>query len=111
MNQPDWKIKGKRRQRLLKKLFAVHLKGCACAMCGERETENLEFHHPNNDRNYEAGFTTLSFRQMYEETSKVLLLCSKCHAIVDQRRYTRRHNRSDSSKSERSPDLSTEKTD
>lgn len=45
MNQPPWKIEGKRRQRLVKKLFAVHLKGGACAMCGDRQLENLEFHH------------------------------------------------------------------
>ena len=87
MNQPPWKIEGKRRQRLVKKLFAVHLKGGACAMCGDRQLENLEFHHPGNDRAYEAGLTTLSFKQILEEMWKVLLVCSKCHAILDQNRY------------------------
>ena len=43
--------------------------------------------HPGNDRNYEAGLTTLSFKQILEEMRKVLLVSSKCHAILDQNRY------------------------
>jgi len=95
MNQPPWKIEGKRRQRLVKKLFAVHLKGGACAMCGDRQLENLEFHHPGNDRAYEAGLTTLSFKQIFEEMSKVLLLCSRCHAVLDQYRGPARDDQPD----------------
>ena len=93
MSQPEWKINGKRRQRLVKKLFAVHLKGGACAVCGDRQLENLEFHHPSDDRNYEAGLTTLSFEQIFGEMSKVMLLCSKCHAILDQDRYERHYHK------------------
>jgi hypothetical protein len=86
---PEWLIQEKRRLRLVKKLVATHLKGGACAMCGNRELEQLEFHHPLKDREYEAGLTTLSFKQIFEEMPKVLLLCTKCHGIIDDQRHWR----------------------
>ena len=80
---PEWLIREKRRLRLVKKLVAVHMKGGSCAMCGTRELSRLEFHHPSRDRTYRGGLTTLSFKRIYEEVPKVLLLCSGCHAILD----------------------------
>jgi hypothetical protein len=88
---PEWLLREKRRLRLVKKLIAVHLKNGECALCGERELENLEFHHPLKDRKYEAGITTLSFKQIFEEMNKVILLCATCHASLDEDR--RNHNR------------------
>jgi DNA-directed RNA polymerase subunit RPC12/RpoP len=83
---PEWLIQEKRRLRFVKKLIAVHMKGSQCALCGSRELQELEFHHPFKDRLYEAGLTTLSFKQIFEEMPKVLLLCSRCHAVLDDDR-------------------------
>jgi hypothetical protein len=91
MSQPAWKIRGKRQLRLVKKLIAVHLKGGACAMCGARELEDLEFHHPEKNRRYEAGLTTLSFKKIFEELLKVLLLCASCHALIDEDRRSKKN--------------------
>ena len=55
---------------MVKKLIAVHLKNGEYAMWGDRELEQLEFHHPLKDRNYEAGLTTLSSKQIFEEMNK-----------------------------------------
>jgi hypothetical protein len=84
---PEWLIQEKRRLRLVKKLIAVHLKGSACAVCGNRELEELEFHHPLKDRQYESGLTTLSFKQIFEEMHKVILLCAPCHTVLDDDRH------------------------
>lgn len=84
---PEWLIREQRRLRLVKKLIAVHLKNGECALCGDRELENLEFHHPLKDRQYEAGITTLSFKQIFEEMHKVILLCASCHSLVDDDRH------------------------
>src|SRR5208282_4112591 len=107
MTQPTWLLQEKRRLRLVKKLVAVHLKGGACALCGNRELEDLEFHHPSKDREYEGGLTTLSFKQVFEEMSKVLLLCSTCHSALDgdrrSKNYLRKNESENSSKQEMSP--------
>lgn len=91
---PEWLVKEKRRLRLVKKLVAVHLKGGACALCGNRELQELEFHHPGKDREYEGGLTTLSFKQVFEEMSKVLLLCSTCHSMLDDDRRSKNYHNS-----------------
>ena len=90
---PEWLLQEKRRLRLVKKLVAVHLKGGACALCGSRELQELEFHHPGKDREYEGGLTTLSFKQVFEEMSKVLLLCSTCHSFLDDDRRSKKYFR------------------
>ena len=57
-------------------------------MCGNRELDQLEFHHPLKDRQYEAGLTTLSFKQIFEEMNKIILVCAHCHAIFDEDRWS-----------------------
>ena len=40
----------------------------------------------------EAGIATLSFKQIFDEMSKVILLCASCHSIIDDDRHGKRGN-------------------
>lgn len=61
--------------------------GGRCVICGyDRHVRALEFHHlnPADKRlGLSAGGVTLSLRALRAEAAKCVLLCSNCHAEVE----------------------------
>jgi transposase len=73
-------------RRKLKDILIAEAGG-ACAVCGYRRTRRaLEFHHldPNQKRfTLSAKGVTLALETLRLEASKCVLLCSNCHAEVE----------------------------
>jgi len=71
-----------RRKKL--KQMAVEYKGGKCQnpKCNyDRYVGALEFHHPNNDKEFSISSKghTISWERMKKEIDKCIMLCSNCH--------------------------------
>lgn len=76
------KAVAKRRKRL--KEMAVEYKGGKCQNCGYNQClEALDFHHQDTKKDKNFGIAskgyTRSWKKVYEELDKCLLLCANCH--------------------------------
>jgi len=75
------------RHRRKLKAILVHEAGGRCVVCGyDRHPRALEFHHlqPNDKRlALSANGVTLSLEALRAEARKCVLLCSNCHAEVE----------------------------
>jgi hypothetical protein len=74
------------RRRALKAAL-VSDSGGRCALCGyDRCLAALHFHHmdPVTKRMEISRATSLSLERIHEEVQKCVLLCSNCHAEVEE---------------------------
>lgn len=70
-------------RRYRTKQAAVSYKGGKCGRCGWKENiAGLQFHHPNNDKEFEIGTAAnKSWESIIQELDKCELLCANCHAV------------------------------
>lgn len=55
----------------------------SCQLCGESFSKCLEFHHLNREKDFNVSdYRNRSIRQLKEELSKCVVLCSNCHRKV-----------------------------
>jgi hypothetical protein len=67
-------------------------KQLACTICGNDNFIVLEFHHPNDDKEFnvsDMANTGFGKRRILKEVKKCDVLCANCHRIVT---YEKRHN-------------------
>ncbi len=58
-----------------------HERGCAC--CDETEPVALDFHHPNDDKEFNIGQQIgLSEAKIWEEIAKCVVVCANCHRKI-----------------------------
>lgn len=70
------------RRNLLKKM-AVEYKGGKCVDCNIKSTQYCiyDFHHENDDKEYNISGSSKKFDSIKLELDKCILLCSNCHRI------------------------------
>lgn len=69
------------------KLACVKYLGGKCMKCGWNEDYYvLEFHHKNNNKEFQISDKILSWEKMKQEIQKCELLCSNCHRSIHSKR-------------------------
>ena len=69
----------RRRWRIEMRNIIQEIKSCGCALCGEKDTCCLDFHHLH-DKEFEISKASdVSKERLYEELKKCIILCANCH--------------------------------
>lgn len=72
-------VKKDRRKRIANVILDIKQK-IGCQECGENDPACLDFHHPNNDKEYEIGNNfNKSLENLKKEMLKCIVLCANCH--------------------------------
>jgi hypothetical protein len=74
------KYKHSQRDRLTE-----HKKSLKCSSCDISDHRVLQFHHHNNDKEFNVGEMVrlgFSFKKIMEEVKKCEVLCANCHSII-----------------------------
>ena len=80
----DCEHEQKRVLREDKKAVLDSLKSVGCAVCGEKDTVCLDFHHydPKEKEFNMSSALTKPYRKMIEEAAKCIVTCSNCHRKI-----------------------------
>ena len=79
------------REKKIKSWFINFKKTLSCSSCPESRHYVLEFHHPNNDKEYNVADITQgkhSKRTVMKEVNKCIVLCSNCHKALHYNQAT-----------------------
>lgn len=69
--------RNRKRQEVLK-----YKESQGCCKCGMTDFRALEFHHPNDDKEFNIGNSRhIGFEKLWKEIKKCEVICANCHSI------------------------------
>jgi len=80
-NKKIYLDRNNQRRQKLREDFIEFKKTLSCTKCGENHPACLDFHHENDDKEYNVSSMIWSHsrKKIQKEIDKCLVLCSNCH--------------------------------